>query len=248
MQAQQFRGIALANTQAQAVLTIENDYRLTGRHGRKVRMQLTHHVAAKVHGQGPAVAHGFYCGARNIGNQVAVVVHVGDVPGDAVVLQAQLPVVELVHGGHHRAEAGERLALGQGYGGGQQHIAGGGGRAGGRQRHQLLGHAVGQQGENAVVAGQKIMTLEQSRQPARLGARAVVVDADDVDCARRKILEYGSENVNGMRNVEGFDAVADVDHRNCRGQVQQPRFQRRNVVVAVAKICQQRNQSHACVP
>ena len=74
------------------------------------------------------MAHGLHGRAGDVGNQVAVVVDVRHVARDAVVLQAQLPVVELVKVGDDRAQAAQRRALGQGHGGGQQHVAGGRGR------------------------------------------------------------------------------------------------------------------------
>ena len=61
------------------------------------------------------------------------------------------------------------------------------------------------------------MPLKKGRLPAWLRARAMVVDADDVRRAHRKIPKHGLENVNGVRDVKRFDAVANIDHRQGRG-------------------------------
>ena len=119
MQAQQLRRVALADAQAQVMLAVEHDYRFAGRGRGEMRMYLAHHIPPKVHGERPAVPNGLHRRARDVGNQVAVVVHVGDVARHAVVLNADLAVVQLMKSTDDGAQASERLALRQGYGGGQ---------------------------------------------------------------------------------------------------------------------------------
>ena len=80
IQAQQLRGVALADAQAQAILAVEYDHGLAGRarlRSAGARPRTT--SRPKCTAEWPAVAHGLHRRARNVGNQVAVVVDVRDV-------------------------------------------------------------------------------------------------------------------------------------------------------------------------
>ena len=186
-------------------------------------------------------------GARDVGDQVVVVVDMDDDAFDEVVLDRSTEGDTLVKTFPLGADLRQRRSLGDHHGHLGETVAGAEGEEVRILLHvdidRLLEVIVEDMAEDAVVRSDEILTLRLDHH-MRVDIRLAAFHCDDVDGAFREALVTFAERETGLDDAEWRDVVGDVNDGGARHLRQNDSLDRRSIVVGGPPVARQRDYRH----